>query len=119
AGLAAPLAAACVRGDRSGGDRDPLRRCAAARRDGLCRVVACTVLGCCAGSRRLALAAAGVFEVLGVAAVARWAPVGAVLPGVVLITGTATAAVMIGVNLQTRRAYLAALEERAARLEDE
>jgi signal transduction histidine kinase len=69
--------------------------------------------------RRLALAAAGVFEVLGVAAVARWAPVHAVLPAVVLTTGTAAAAVMIGINQQTRQAYLAALEERAARLEYE
>jgi signal transduction histidine kinase len=36
-----------------------------------------------------------------------------------LLTGTAAASVMTGVNLRTRRAYLAALEDRAARLEKE
>ena len=35
------------------------------------------------------------------------------------MTGTAAAAVMTGVYLQTRRAYLAGLEDRAARLEAE
>ena len=48
-----------------------------------------------------------------------WAPSDATFPGIVLMTGTAVAAVMTGVNLQTRRAYLAALEDRAARLENE
>lgn len=70
-------------------------------------------------SRRAALAAAGVFEVWGVAAVAVWAPGYAIPPAFVLVSGTATAGLMIGVNQQTRRAYLAALEERAARLEYE
>ena len=39
--------------------------------------------------------------------------------GVVLTTGTAAAAVGLGVSQRTRRAYLAALEDRAARLEYE
>jgi signal transduction histidine kinase len=70
-------------------------------------------------SPRRALVAAGVFEAWGVAAVVRWAPDYALLPGIVLATGTATAAVAIGVYQRTRRAYLAALEERADRLEHE
>jgi signal transduction histidine kinase len=69
--------------------------------------------------RRAALAAAAALEALGVATVARWAPGSAIVAGLVLTTGTAAAAVMLGINRQTRRAYLAALEERAARLEHE
>ena len=68
---------------------------------------------------RHALLAAGAFEAWGVPTLVRWSPPGATLPGIVLLTGTAAAAVMTGVNLQTRRAYLAALEDRAARLEKE
>jgi signal transduction histidine kinase len=68
-------------------------------------------------SRRAAFFCAGVFELWALFAVLRWAPHGTYLPAFVLMTGTATAAVMTGVNLQTRRAYLAALEDRAARLE--
>jgi signal transduction histidine kinase len=68
---------------------------------------------------RHALAAAVVFEVWALPTLIRWAPPGASLPAILLMTGTAAAAVMTGVNLQTRRAYLAALEEKAARLEKE
>jgi signal transduction histidine kinase len=68
---------------------------------------------------RHALLAAGAFEAWGVPTLVRWSPPAAILPGIVLLTGTAAAAVMTGVNLQTRRAYLAALEDRAARLEKE
>ena len=68
---------------------------------------------------RHALLAAGAFEAWGVPTLVRWSPPAAALPGIVLLTGTAAAAVMTGVNLQTRRAYLAALEDRAARLEKE
>ena len=53
-----------------------------------------------------------------VLAVARWAEP-ALLPGFVLLTGMATAAVVLGLNVRTRRAYLAALEDRAAQLERE
>ncbi len=69
--------------------------------------------------RRTALTAAAVFEVWAVVSLVRWSPRGAALPGIALMTGTAVAAVMTGFNGQTRRAYLAALEERAARLEFE
>ena len=68
---------------------------------------------------RLALLAAGAFEAWGVPTLVRWSPSAAVLPGTLLLTGTAVASVMTGVNLKTRRAYLAALEDRAARLEKE
>jgi signal transduction histidine kinase len=66
-----------------------------------------------------ALAAAVVFEAWAVAAITLWAPADAITPGILLITGTGVAALMTGVNTQTRRAYLAALEDRAARLERE
>jgi signal transduction histidine kinase len=69
--------------------------------------------------RRRALVAAGVFEAWAVPAIIFWSPPDTTVPGVLLITGTAVAAVMTGVNLQTRRAYLSALEDRAARLEHE
>jgi signal transduction histidine kinase len=66
-----------------------------------------------------ALTAAGALEIIGIVTVVRFAPAGFILPGAVLTTGTAAAAVGIGISQQTRRAYLAALEERAARLEYE
>jgi signal transduction histidine kinase len=67
--------------------------------------------------RRLILAGA-ILELGIVLATARWAEStgGLVL---VFLTGMATAAVVLGVNVRTRRAYLAALEERAAQLERE
>ena len=70
-------------------------------------------------SRRAAFVCAGVFVLWAFFALLRWAPDGTYLPAVLLMAGTATAAVMTGLNLQTRRAYLAALEDRAARLENE
>jgi signal transduction histidine kinase len=70
-------------------------------------------------SRRTALFCAGWFEIWTLIAVVRWAPHGTYVAAVVLMTGTATAALMTGINHQTRRAYLAALEDRAARLESE
>jgi signal transduction histidine kinase len=69
--------------------------------------------------RRRALIAAVIFEAWAVPAIILWSPADAKIPGILLITGTGIAAVMTGVNLQTRRAYLAALEDRAARLENE
>jgi signal transduction histidine kinase len=67
--------------------------------------------------RRLVLAAV-ILEIGIVLATARWA---LEAPGLVLVflTGMATAAVVLGVNVRTRRAYLASLEERAAQLERE
>ena len=66
-----------------------------------------------------ALTAAGALEIIGIVTVVRFGPAGFILAGAVLTTGTAAAAVGIGISQQTRRAYLAALEERAARLEHE
>jgi signal transduction histidine kinase len=67
--------------------------------------------------RRLALAAA-ILETGIVLATLRWAD-GPDLLVFVFLTGMATAAVVLGVNMQTRRAYLASVEERAAQLERE
>jgi signal transduction histidine kinase len=69
--------------------------------------------------RRRALAAAAALEVLGVVAVVTLAPASVIAAGVVLTTGTAAAAVGLGSSQRAHRAYLAALEERAARLEHE
>jgi signal transduction histidine kinase len=69
--------------------------------------------------RNHALIAAAVLEAWALPAVFRIAPPGEALSAAVLVTGTAAAAVMAGVNVQTRRAYLEALEDRAARLERE
>ena len=66
-----------------------------------------------------ALTAAAVLEIIGIVTVVRLAPASVILAGTVLTTGTAAAAVGIGISQRTRRAYLAALEERAARLEYE
>jgi signal transduction histidine kinase len=46
-------------------------------------------------------------------------PVRYPLPGLFLLLGTATAAVAVGLTVRTRNAYLAALEDRAARLDIE
>jgi signal transduction histidine kinase len=69
--------------------------------------------------RPLALGCAAVFELWAVVALFVWVPHGLYLPSILLMTGTALAALMTGINHQTRRAYLAALEDRAARLERE
>ncbi|MFF1282957.1 sensor histidine kinase [Streptomyces sp. NPDC058299] len=49
----------------------------------------------------------------------RWATEGAFLPPFVAVTAMVVAAAVLGVNARTTRAYLAALEERAARLEQQ
>ncbi|GLY85021.1 sensor histidine kinase [Actinoallomurus iriomotensis] len=68
--------------------------------------------------RRL-LVAAGIVE-LGVAlATVQWAPPGHLQKVFVLLSGMTTAAAVIGLNMRTRRAYLASVEDRAARLEKE
>jgi len=66
---------------------------------------------------RRTLLAAAVVEIGLVAGSLRWA-VGAV-GSVVMLTAWTAAATLIGVNVRTRRSYLAALEDRAARLERE
>jgi signal transduction histidine kinase len=64
------------------------------------------------------IAACSMLELGVVLAVARWAEP-SLIPSFVLLTGMATAAVVLGLNVRTRRAYLASVEERAAQLERE
>jgi signal transduction histidine kinase len=66
---------------------------------------------------RRVLIAATVLEVGAVLAAVRFAPPQATVWGFVFISGLIAAAGFIGYNIRTRRAYLAALEDRAARLE--
>ncbi|HEY3748506.1 MAG TPA: histidine kinase [Pseudonocardiaceae bacterium] len=69
--------------------------------------------------RRHAVAAAVVLE-LGVGlAVIQWGGLFRVLPTLVFLTGMVIAAFVLGVNMRTRRAYLASLEDRALRAERE
>jgi signal transduction histidine kinase len=70
------------------------------------------------GLRRLLLAA-GVMEVGVALATDQWAPRVNTVRTFVLLSGMSTAAAVLGLNLRTRRAYLASLEDRAARLERE
>jgi signal transduction histidine kinase len=67
---------------------------------------------------RRVIAACVILEAGIVLAVIRWAEPSYV-PSLVLLTGMATAAVVLGLNVRTRRAYLASVEERAAQLERE
>jgi signal transduction histidine kinase len=71
--------------------------------------------------RRHALIAAGALEVGVLVAAVRWANGGVdgVLAAIVFLSGLVTAAFVLGVNIRTRRAYLASLEDRAARAERE
>jgi signal transduction histidine kinase len=68
--------------------------------------------------RRL-LVAAAIVEVGVALATDQWAPKVHVWKAFVLLSGMTTAAAVIGLNRRTRRAYLASLEDRAARLERE
>jgi signal transduction histidine kinase len=71
-------------------------------------------------ARREAVVAAALISQLGVVlAVARWAPPGQVLTSALGMTGTVTAAWVIGVYVRTRRAYIASVLERAATAERE
>lgn len=70
--------------------------------------------------RRWLIAAAVVVAEIGVVlAVARWAPVEHRIGAGILITGTVTAAWVLGVYMRTRRAYLSSVLERAATAEHE
>ncbi|MED7949700.1 sensor histidine kinase [Streptomyces sp. BE303] len=69
--------------------------------------------------RRGTLVAAAVVEAGALLACLRWASEGAFLTPFVALTAMAVAAAVLGVNVRTSRAFLAALEERAARLEQE
>ena len=70
-------------------------------------------------SRWQSLIAAAALE-LGIAGVViRWTPAPGALPLFIFLTGMAVAAYVLGVNIQTRRAYLVSLEDRARRAEHE
>ncbi|MET8546156.1 histidine kinase, partial [Kitasatospora sp. NPDC004799] len=69
--------------------------------------------------RRGALVAGAVVEAGALLACLRWVPDGAFPTPFVALTAMTVAAAVLGVNVRTTRAYLAALEERAARLERE
>ncbi|WP_354637922.1 sensor histidine kinase [Kitasatospora camelliae] len=69
--------------------------------------------------RRGTLLAGAVVQAGVLLACLRWAPEGAFLTPFVALTATVVAAAVLGVNLRTTRAYLAAVEERAERLERE
>ncbi|MFF2747420.1 sensor histidine kinase [Kitasatospora sp. NPDC058048] len=69
--------------------------------------------------RRGALVAGALVEAGALLACLRWATEGAFLTPFVAVTAMVVAAAVLGVNVRTTRAYLAALEERAARLEHE
>ncbi len=62
------------------------------------------------------IAACVILEIGIVLAVARWGEP-ARLPSFVLLTGMATAAVVLGLNVRTRRAHMSTLEDRAAAAE--
>ncbi|MEV4613190.1 histidine kinase [Kitasatospora sp. NPDC049258] len=69
--------------------------------------------------RRGTLVAGAVVEAGALLACLRWATDGAFLTPFVAVSALVVAAAVLGVNVRTTRAYLAALEERAARLEQE
>jgi len=69
--------------------------------------------------RRVAVVAGAVLEAGAVLAAVRFAPAGDVLGSVVFLSGLVVAAFFIGTTVQTRRAYLGALVDRAARAERE
>ncbi|MFI6449721.1 sensor histidine kinase [Kitasatospora sp. NPDC050543] len=66
--------------------------------------------------RRGTLLAGAVVEGGAVLACLRWAPDGAFLTPFVALSATVAAAAVLGVNVRTSRAYLAAVQERAERL---
>jgi signal transduction histidine kinase len=68
-------------------------------------------------SVRKMLAATLILETGVALATDRWAQGGSMLRMFILLSGMTTAAAVIGLNVRTRRAYLASLEDRAARLE--
>ncbi|MFH8801024.1 sensor histidine kinase [Streptomyces sp. NPDC017936] len=69
--------------------------------------------------RRGTLVAGAVVEGGALLACLRWATGGAFLTPFVAVTAMVVAAAVLGVNVRTTRAYLAALEERAARLQQQ
>ncbi|MFE9118853.1 sensor histidine kinase [Streptomyces sp. NPDC007172] len=69
--------------------------------------------------RRRTLVAGVIVEGGVLLACLRWATEGAFLPPFVAVSATVVAVTVLGVNARTTRAYLAAVEERAVRLERE
>ncbi|MCX4755425.1 sensor histidine kinase [Kitasatospora purpeofusca] len=69
--------------------------------------------------RRTTLLAGAVVQAGVLLACLRWAPDGAFLTPFVAVTAMTAAAAVLGMNVRTTRAYLAAVEERAAHLERE
>jgi signal transduction histidine kinase len=70
--------------------------------------------------RRWRLVAAVLVALLGVGlAVVRWAPAGEQITSTILLTGTVTAALVLGVYSRTRRAYLRSVLDRATTAERE
>ncbi|MFF4378365.1 sensor histidine kinase [Kitasatospora sp. NPDC001547] len=69
--------------------------------------------------RRATLVAGAVVEAGALLACLRWTADGAFLTPFVAASAMAVAAAVLGVNVRTTRAYLAAVEERAARLEQQ
>ncbi|MFE6748110.1 sensor histidine kinase [Kitasatospora purpeofusca] len=69
--------------------------------------------------RRTTLVAGAVVQAGVLLACLRWAPDGAFLTPFVAVTAMTAAAAVLGMNVRTTRAYLAAVEERAAHLERE
>lgn len=76
-----------------------------------------TVAATC--GRKAALAAGGVVEIGVLLAVLRWTMPSQWLSAFVFLSGMAMAAFVLGVNIGTRRKYLASLEDRARRAEHE
>lgn len=83
----------------------------------ICILVALYTVGAYEPRRRLVAVAAAVAEVGVVLATLRWAPTGHDWTAGLLLTGTCTAAWVVGSYVRTRRAYLAAVLERAATAE--
>lgn len=69
--------------------------------------------------RRLAVLAAAVLELGVVLAILRWSPMGGWFRSLVFLSGLVAAALLLGSNIRARRAHLAMLIERTARLENE
>ncbi|MFB9369663.1 sensor histidine kinase [Kitasatospora albolonga] len=69
--------------------------------------------------RRVTLLAASVVEAGALLACLRWATEGAFLTPFVALTALVVAATALGTNVRTTRAYLAVVEERAVRLEQQ
>lgn len=68
-------------------------------------------------TRARAMPAAAALGLGVVLATVSWAPAGGVVPSLVFLSGIVAAAWFLGVNVRTRRAYLASLIDRAERLE--